>query len=229
MTSADRLPHDYYTHERPEIARLVPAGARHVVDVGCGAGALGAALKRARAGIQVRGVEPVRSQADAARASLDDVLCGTAEDPLPACWPEPDCVLFADVLEHLVDPWQVLRTWRARLRAGGCVIASVPNALHWTARLAFARGHFDYERAGLLDRTHLRFFTPRTAVELVEGAGLRVTHFERVLTHYPKLPWPLPDPSGRIDRLVGQPPRGAGSLREAALDLATLQTLLVAS
>jgi len=220
-------PH-YFEHERPEVAALVPAAARRVVDVGCGAGALGRALKRARPGVQVRGVELVPAQAERARAALDDVAVGDAGDGLPAGWPRPDCVIFADVLEHLVDPWAALRRWRSDLTAGGAVIVSVPNILHRSILGELRRFRWDYKEEGILDRTHLRFFTRRTAIELLEQAGLRVTRLQRCMDGRPLGPlghlllWPRQ----RLER--------AGSIRSADLDplglladLYTVQLVLV--
>ena len=171
----------YYGHERPEVAGLVPVAARYVVDVGCAAGHLGAALKRARPHVQVRGVEPTAGPAARARVVLDDVLEGGAEDELPPSWPAPDCVIFADVLEHLVDPWGTLRAWRARMTPGGTLVISLPNVGHRSVMGGLVRGAFRYVPAGVLDRTHLRFFTRASAIDLIEQAGFRVTHFERVI------------------------------------------------
>jgi len=171
----------YYAHERPEVAALVPRDARFVVDVGCASGALGAALKRSRPGLQVRGIEPVKAQADRAKLVLDDAVGGRAEDPLPAHWPQPDCVIFADVLEHLADPWSTLRHWHRILRPGGTIVVSLPNVAHNQVLRGLLRGRWDYEDAGILDRTHLRFFTRETALELLEETGFEVIRFERAV------------------------------------------------
>jgi GT2 family glycosyltransferase/2-polyprenyl-3-methyl-5-hydroxy-6-metoxy-1,4-benzoquinol methylase len=172
---------EYYGHARPEVAALVPAGARRVLDVGCGRGALGKLLKASRPGLEVRGIEPNAEAAARARGVLDDVLVGFAESPLPEGWPRPDCVIFADVLEHLVDPWSVLRRYREVLEPGGSLVVSVPNVAHRSVLGPLMRGRWDYVPAGVLDRTHLRFFTRGTAVEMLEGAGFRVRHLERLL------------------------------------------------
>ena len=173
-------PEGYYHNPRPEVVALVPTHCRQVVDVGCGAGAVGQAIKAARPEVQVRGVEPAPSPAAMAKDVLDDVLHNTAEAPLPADWPAPDCVIFADVLEHMVDPWSTLKLWRKRMRPGGCVIASIPNVAHHSVIADLLRGRFEYQNAGILDRTHLRFFTHRTALELVTQAGFAIDHFARL-------------------------------------------------
>lgn len=206
----------YYTHSRPEVARLVPRTARNVIDVGCASGALGRGLKRERPGLAVRGVEPVAEAAEAARAVLDDVHHGGAEDAPPTSWPPADCVVLADVLEHLVDPWAVLRAWRSRVPDGATFVISLPNVTHWTVRRDLLLGHFEYRDEGLLDRTHLRFFDSAAAVALVEGAGLRIERFERVILS--RLP----------DALPSRSPRGRGGPVRAVLDLVTFQFLMVA-
>ncbi len=211
----------YYAHERPEVAALVPRDARFVVDVGCASGTLGAALKRSRPDLQVRGIEPVKAQADKARLVLDDAVQGRAEDPLPAHWPQPDCVIFADVLEHLVDPWNTLRHWHRILRPGGTLVVSLPNVGHKQVLSGLLRGRWDYEDAGILDRTHLRFFTRETALELLEETGFEVVRFERAVQ---------PEPSFVGRQLVrwatGKSSRKHFGARWA--DLVTLQFLLVA-
>jgi 2-polyprenyl-3-methyl-5-hydroxy-6-metoxy-1,4-benzoquinol methylase len=216
----------YYANTRPEVLALVPASARFVVDVGCGAGRLGQALKAARPGIQVRGVEPVASQADLARRVLDDVFLGSAEDPLPAHWPQPDCVIFADVLEHLVDPWSLVKRYRDVLRPGGACVASIPNVTNREVLIGLLKHRWDYAPYGLLDRTHLRFFTRETAVELFENAGFDIQTVQRVLQIGRKVPmvWlrnAIDKESGR-DRLYPPP-------LSNLIDAWTYQFLLVAS
>jgi SAM-dependent methyltransferase len=171
----------YYDHPRPEIAALIPSDARTVIDVGCASGALGKALKADRPGLQVFGIEPMPEPAARARAVLDRLLEGSATDPLPAGWPAPDCVVLADMLEHTEDPWRVLRLWKERLAPGGTVVLSLPNVAHRSVVTDLLRGRWEYVDAGILDRTHLRFFTRHTVIELVENAGLRVVRLDRLV------------------------------------------------
>src|SRR5439155_1577879 len=86
-----------------------------------------------------------RDGAMRARRVLDDVHVGDAETPPPASWPPPDCVIFADVLEHLVDPWKALAAWRARLAPGGKLLVSIPNVLHRSVVSGALAGRWDYE------------------------------------------------------------------------------------
>jgi methionine biosynthesis protein MetW len=150
----------------------VPDGAR-VLDVGCATGYLAAEL--GRRGCRVTGVEADPGAAEQARAHCERVIVGDVEDRVVrdgvAALGPFDVVVLGDVLEHLRDPWSVLR---ALAPVGDRVVASVPNVAHWTGRRALLRGRFPYAEHGLFDRTHLRFFTRASARALAEGAGLRV-------------------------------------------------------
>lgn len=172
----------YYTHRRPEVVRLVPTEARQVVDIGCGGGALGASIKHALPRVQVRGVEVVSAEAEKARKVLDDAVAADAMAPLPASWPVPDCLVLADVLEHLVDPWATLAAWRQRSAPRAWAVMSIPNVSHTSVVEGLKRGRFDYADEGLLDRTHMRFFTRITACEMVERAGFEILLMERTFT-----------------------------------------------
>ena len=225
----------YYGHERPEVAALVPQSARQVIDVGCGRGEFGRALKAARPDVQVRGIEPASDEAERARAVLDDVLVGTAESPLPAGWPRPDCVVFADVLEHLVDPWAVLRAYHGLLAPGGSLVVSIPNVAHRTVVGPLLQGHWKYVPAGVLDRTHLRFFTRETAIEMLERSGFHVRHVERVIDMPPsgllaRTARSLAQAQMRAEQAAtGDPPATPlSAVRRFAADLCTVQFLILA-
>jgi 2-polyprenyl-3-methyl-5-hydroxy-6-metoxy-1,4-benzoquinol methylase len=163
-------------------------GAR-VLDVGCATGYIAAPLS-AR-GCSVVGFERDAHAAAAAEAHCEAVVVGDIESPedreaIPGTF---DYVLFGDVLEHLVDPWETLRSMHALLAPGGVVVASIPNVAAWTVRLALLLGRFDYTEMGLLDRTHLRFFTRSSAHELASDAGFSVER-ER-FTPIESLPGPI--------------------------------------
>ncbi len=211
----------YYEHARPEVAAWVPQECRYIIDIGCGIGALGALLKSERPGVEVRGIEPVADKAIRARLVLDDVLCGSADDPLPDSWPQPDCLIFADVLEHMVDPWKMLRLWRDRLTFGGYLIISIPNVGHKSVIGGLLSGSWNYSHEGILDRTHLRFFTRKSAIDLVQQAGLRVVAQESA--H--RIHW-LTRAVKRLKKRLGIR-RSPGFLSFAA-DIDTTQFLIVA-
>ena len=102
--------------------------------------------------------------------------------PLPASWPIPDCLVMADVLEHLIDPWATLAAWRERCAPRAWAVMSIPNVSHTSVVAGLKRGRFDYADEGLLDRTHLRFFTRNAACEMVERAGFEILRMERTFT-----------------------------------------------
>jgi SAM-dependent methyltransferase len=156
------------------VAALVPPSCRRVLDVGCGAGHLGRLLKDR--GHHVTGVELVPEAAAEAGRCLDAVVTADVESGLPFPPGSFDAVVFADLLEHLVDPWRVLREAAGLLTPGGVVVASVPNVQNLDVLRRLARGRWDYRGRGVLDRGHLRFFTLRTVRDLFAQAGLAVTH-----------------------------------------------------
>jgi SAM-dependent methyltransferase len=164
----------YYDRPRPEVAALVTPECRRVLDVGCGTGQLGRLLRER--GHHVTGVELVSEAAVQARAWLDHVAVSDVEAGFPFPPASFDAVIFADVLEHLVDPWRVLREAVKLLAEGGCVVASVPNVQNFDVLWRLARGRWEYRERGILDRGHLRFFTLATIREMFAQAGLSVTH-----------------------------------------------------
>ncbi|MFP5375590.1 MAG: methyltransferase domain-containing protein [Acidimicrobiia bacterium] len=146
---------------------------RRVLDVGCAAGDLGRALRRR--GCRVAGVELDPAAAEAARSALDEVLTGdVGELDLVGHFGKEsfDVVVLGDVLEHLPDPVAALRRLQPLLAPEGSVVASIPNVAHGAVRLALLAGRFDYRPLGLLDSTHLRFFTRASVYETFREAGL---------------------------------------------------------
>jgi len=164
----------YFGHARPEVLALVPATARRVLDIGCGAGRLGEALK-ARQQAEVVGIELDEAAAAVARLRLDDVIVGDIErlglDFPPGSF---DAIVCADVLEHLRDPARLLQKVRSWLAPAGRLVASIPNVRHNSVVRSLLEGNWTYESAGLLDRTHLRFFTRREIEKLFHRAGFAI-------------------------------------------------------
>jgi methionine biosynthesis protein MetW len=175
-TGLRELRRSAYETDRPEVRELVPRSARRILDLGCASGALGAALKE-RQECRVVGIEISPGYADEARRRLDEVVCADVAEALEDAESlgRFDCVIAADVLEHLVDPWTTLQRAVALLDRGGSAVISLPNVRYaltfWTL---LARGRWPRDPAGLFDATHLRWFTLIDARELLEGAGLSV-------------------------------------------------------
>jgi GT2 family glycosyltransferase/2-polyprenyl-3-methyl-5-hydroxy-6-metoxy-1,4-benzoquinol methylase len=192
-------PITYFRHCRSELLAHVPATAAKVLDIGCGTGALGAQL-RTRQPCEVWGVECDPDAANEARANLDRVV----EAPIDAALAELpagyfDTLIAADVLEHLTDPWATLRRLTAALRPGARVLLSLPNLQHHAILADLLRGRFTYTPEGILDMTHLRFFTRASALELAQRAGLEI---EQVVPLY----------SGGRDRRAAQRGRPPASV-----------------
>jgi SAM-dependent methyltransferase len=152
---------------------LVPTTARRILDVGCAAGAVGRGLK-ARQPCEVTGIEYDPAMAEMARSVLDQVYTGDAAEMIPSLARAYfDCIILADVLEHLPDPARVLADLGPTLAPGGQLVMSIPNVRHWSVVRNLLEGRWDYEEAGLLDRTHLRFFTRLSFENMLREVGLR--------------------------------------------------------
>jgi SAM-dependent methyltransferase len=166
-----------HDQHNPDLLKYMPLNARRIVEVGCSSGALARAYKKLNPDAHYIGVEIDDSYAELAREHCDEVLAFNIEDAESGFLGEQlggDCWVFGDVLEHLRDPWQVLAKIRSILPAGGSVVACIPNAQHWSVQARLSFGNFRYEDSGLFDRTHIRWFTRMTMLELFQGAGLTV-------------------------------------------------------
>jgi methionine biosynthesis protein MetW len=163
-----------YERARPEILAHVPREARRVLDLGCATGTTGAALKRRQA-VEVVGVEREPEYAREAATRLDRVVTADVETLDPAELGTFDALIAADILEHLVDPWAVLRRCAQTLTPGGTAIVSLPNVGHWSTYAHLLAGSWPRKPEGIFDATHLRWFTLRDARELLAQADLE-TH-----------------------------------------------------
>lgn len=174
---------------------MVPAGSK-VLDCGCAGGFLASALLTKDC--IVDGVEYEPEAAAKARRVCRRVYEMSLEPPgLAAALDDRyDRIIFGDVLEHLSDPEAVLAAAAAHLAPGGRVLLSIPNIAHWQVRKSLLLGRFDYQDFGLLDRTHIRFFTYEGARRLALRAGFRIVRQEATL-----LPSPLPMAKTVINRI----------------------------
>jgi methionine biosynthesis protein MetW len=177
-----------YENPRPELQAQVPPTARRILDLGCASGALGAALKE-RQTCEVVGVERDAAYAARARERLDDVVEADLDELDPAALGRFDCLVAGDVLEHLVDPWRVLREAAALVDPGGAVVVSLPNVRYWeTFWQLGVKGTWPKRSLGIFDRTHLRWFTLRDAYDLLDQAGCDVAAVDRQLRLRPTGP-----------------------------------------
>jgi hypothetical protein len=181
----------YFTGVNPELLSRVPAGAAVVIEVGAGAGNFGAAYLSLNPQARYIGLELDESAALQAQGRLHTVIQGNVEDPAALASLDAaldgvlaDVLIFGDVLEHLREPWSTLLALRARLRPGGVCVACIPNVSHWSLIQQQLQGRWDYADAGLLDRTHLRFFTLSSATAMFKSVGWEVVDAT------PRVLWP---------------------------------------
>ena len=167
---------EYFSQVRREIFSFLPEKMGRVLEVGCGTGDTLGYLKQQGRCDWAGGVELVASAAEIARSKVDLVIEGDVETmELPFEDGSLDVILCLDILEHLVDPWSMVRKLDKLLKPGGALIASIPNVRHCrvVCPLLF-QGKWQYRDAGILDKTHLRFFVRETAIALMGSSGLQV-------------------------------------------------------
>ncbi len=163
----------YYGNERCEVLELIPNRPNSVLELGCGKGVFGRLLKE-KYNCKVTGIELFEDAAKVAEMNIDKVYNESLDafdfDKLD----KYDLIIANDVLEHLMYPWKTVRALREHLDYGGYFMASIPNVQNHKVMTALLKGRWDYADAGIMDRTHLRFFTKTTAAELFSKNGYNV-------------------------------------------------------
>lgn len=187
---------NYYQFQRAEMMEFLPHSYKRVLEIGCGEGSFAAQLL---SNTEIWGVEPNETAARAAANRLKTVLIGnydTVRDRLPASY--FDLVICNDVIEHVPDHDALLRDLHNKLQDGGYLVASIPNVRHFKnlAELLFQKD-WRYREAGVLDRTHLRFFTERSirrtlvehgfVIDVLKGINRPRSSRKRILTSIIKL------------------------------------------
>ena len=171
-----------YIGNRKDILNIVPHEAVKILDIGCSIGTLGSQIKQ-RQKAKVVGIELDKKMAKKAEEKLDRVIIGNIElinlkDYYPLCY--FDCIIFADVLEHLKDPWKILENCKDFLNENGCVISSIPNVRHYsTLYNLLIKGYWPYRERGIHDINHLRFFTKKNISEMFKKCGLNIVTFDK--------------------------------------------------
>ncbi len=166
----------YFDDYNPDLLPLIPPDAQVILEVGCGTGRLFEAYQRINPGVTWCGLDV---NLEAVRAAMDRGIvarCVDVERDSIGDWiyvRDADALILGDILEHLRDPWKVLKSLSSYVKPGGQVLASIPNVQHWSVILNLLRGEWRYEDDGLLDRTHLRFFTLESIKEMFASAGLQ--------------------------------------------------------
>ncbi|BBP02843.1 SAM-dependent methyltransferase [Sulfuriferula plumbiphila] len=179
---------EYYQHRHDEMLAYIPSDATRTLEIGCGAGIFSAQIKDSL-GAETWGVEYQPEVAALAAQKLHRVLTGSIEDTMPEL-PEHyfDCIIFNDVLEHLVDPYSVFVQVQSLLNKTGVVVASIPNIRHWPEFVDYTlRGNWNYVDKGVLDRTHVRFFTKKSIIATVAQCGYALISIQGINPHYSRM------------------------------------------
>jgi len=193
-----------YIGVRNDIISLVPTNAARILDIGCSIGINGKEIKKKNENAEVIGIEIDREMANEAEKNIDKVILGNIEQIKLTDYFSIDffdCIIFADVLEHLKEPWSVLKNAVKHLKPDGVVIISIPNIRHYTTifNLIF-RGYWPYRERGIHDKTHLRFFTLKNIHELLDTARLEIIHMKRNYRIFEK-----PHPKNKYARFLALP------------------------
>lgn len=156
---------------------FLPESAKIVLDVGCSSGGFAKSLREARPELEIWGIEPFADAASIAQNDIDRVIVGDFPSVLPQLSDTRfDAVFFNDVLEHMAEPEDALTAAHQVISPGGTVVASIPNVRHFSVVWPLLRrGQWTYQDAGILDRTHLRFFTRSSVLRLFRGTGWEVS------------------------------------------------------
>ena len=171
---------DYFEGARKDFVEQLPVNPRaHILEIGCSNGNTGAlALQMKKCG-KYTGVEIHDEAAQKARGKITEVLIGDVEQmELP--WEDQsfDALILSEVLEHLVDPWKLLRRLHRYMKPGALVFASSPNVSHHRIIRMLLKGEWNLTDDGIMDRTHLRWFTPGTFAAMFEDNGYEVLKVE---------------------------------------------------
>jgi hypothetical protein len=167
--------HEFHNQDLLEV---IPWGSSKLIEVGCSSGALAREFKKISPGCHYFGIEIDPDYAKLADRYCNETLVMDIEDADDAFWKkhaDRDCWIFGDCLEHLRDPWSILRKVRQGMPSGASIAACIPNAQHWSLQARLSIGDLRYEESGLLDKTHLRFFTRQTILEMFDSTGFMVT------------------------------------------------------
>lgn len=181
MINISNKPNGYYNSVREDMLKYLPANAERVLEFGCGTGGFSALVKD-KMGTESWAVEIDEESAQTAAKKLDKVINSDAHnaiDKLPDSY--FDCIIFFDILEHLVDPYSLLTSVKKKLTKNGVIVISIPNIRFYRHLVDFIiHGNWDYKDEGILDKTHLRFFTRKSLVKMFDNLGFKIHTLEGI-------------------------------------------------
>jgi ubiquinone/menaquinone biosynthesis C-methylase UbiE len=168
-----------HDNHNPDLLNILPKSAKYIVEIGSSSGALAREYKRINISPESKyiGIEIDSNYAALSKRFCDEVYVENIEKMNEDLWTKlgrADCWVFGDTLEHLQDPWMVLRKIRSLISSDGVIACCIPNAQHWSLQVRLSVGDFRYEESGLLDKTHLRWFTRKTLCELFSSTGFEI-------------------------------------------------------
>jgi 2-polyprenyl-3-methyl-5-hydroxy-6-metoxy-1,4-benzoquinol methylase len=181
LTQLWKKPDRYFQQDRIEMLGYIPEKASRILDVGCGEGSFGA-IMRGTHNAEVWGIEIDEQVAEAAKAKLDRVFIGDVAQAMKDL-PESyfDCIVFNDILEHLPDPYQLLEQTKSKLTSSGVIVCSVPNVRYYIVLYRFLiQKNWRYSDSGVMDKTHLRFFTFISLKAALQQVGYEILTIEGI-------------------------------------------------
>lgn len=204
-----------------DLLNLIPPDTRRIVEVGCMDGAMAHACRELHPSVHYLGIDINQEYARTAAQFCDQTLGvdieSMTENAFQALFP-CDCWVFGDCLGHLRDPWRIMRMVRESIDPDGCMLICIPNAQHWSVQMHLATGQFRNEDSGLLERTHLRWFTRTTLLEMFSETGWRIENgFSRQL--------PTQPPAGLLEGIQATAMAAGAESEQAVADAMAFQYL----
>lgn len=179
------MPSNYYSSQRQELHQFLPTSFSRLLDVGCGEGAYGAAVQSKHPGVEIWGVEPYTPAATIAASRLTHVFNDSFHDQLSIPDDYFDVVTFNDSLEHMAEEYSMLRLAHKKLTSNGVLICSVPNIRYLeVVRQLLFDADWKYTDSGVLDRTHLRFFTRKSICRAISSTAFEIQMVKGINSHW---------------------------------------------
>ena len=167
---------------------ILPNDTKKILEIGTGSGAMAKAYKNINANVNYVGVEIDPDYQALSERYCNKVYLENFESPTEALLHESydaDFIIFSDVLEHMHNPWEVLRNLSKCIPKHCRILASIPNIQHWSIQIRLLNGDFEYADSGLLDRTHVRFFTRKTMIQLFKNNGFSINQIIPRIFNFP--------------------------------------------